>query len=87
MLQRLGLLEYEEVFKRQELSLTDIVQLNHESLKSIGIRFSGKNDETKHSTAYGINIVQKIFQLRALHPRDQRLRARKDHHVSQEEPQ
>ena len=38
MLQRLNLVEYEEVFKKQELSLTDIAKLDHEALKSIGIK-------------------------------------------------
>ena len=54
MLQSLGLMEYEEVFRIQELSLTDTAEMNHEDLKSIGISsvkhrksiikyFSGKN--------------------------------------------
>ena len=38
MLQRLKLVKYEEVFRIQELSLTDIAKLNHEALKSIGIK-------------------------------------------------
>ena len=38
MLKRLDLVEYEEVFKKQELSLTDIAEMNHEDLMSIGIR-------------------------------------------------
>ena len=38
MLEYLGLVEqYEEVFNKQELSLTDIADLDHEELKSIGI--------------------------------------------------
>ena len=37
MLQSLGLMEYEEAFKIQELSLTDTADMNHEDLKSIGI--------------------------------------------------
>ena len=37
MLQKLGLSDYEEVFKEQELSLADIAQLDHNGLKSIGI--------------------------------------------------
>ena len=37
MLQRLNLVEYEEVFKKQELSLIDIAEMNHEDLQSIGI--------------------------------------------------
>ena len=37
MLENLGLVEHEEVFRRQQLSLTDIAQLDHEALKSIGI--------------------------------------------------
>ena len=45
MLQRLNLVEYEEVFKKQELSLTDIAKLDHEALKSIGIKL------VKHRTA------------------------------------
>ena len=38
MLQRLNLMEYEEVFKKQELSLTDIAKLDHYALDSIGIK-------------------------------------------------
>ena len=38
MLQRLDLMEHEEVFKEQDLSLSDIAELDHEALKSIGIR-------------------------------------------------
>ena len=45
MLQTLNLVEYEEVFRKQQLSLTDIRQLNHEALKSIGISL------VKHCTA------------------------------------
>ena len=45
MLENLGLVEYEEVFLQQELSLTDIAQLDHEALKSIGI------SSVKHRTA------------------------------------
>ena len=45
MLARLGLEELEEVFKIQELSLTDIAQLDHEAFKSIGI------SSVKHRTA------------------------------------
>ena len=37
MLQSLGLMEYEEAFRIQELSLTDTADMNHEDLKSIGI--------------------------------------------------
>ena len=37
MLQRLNLVEYEEVFKKQELSLIDIAEMNHVDLQSIGI--------------------------------------------------
>ena len=38
MLENLGLVEqYEEVFNKQELSLEDIADMNHEDLKSIGI--------------------------------------------------
>ena len=37
MLQRLDLMEYEEVFKKQDLSCTDIAEMNHEDLASIGI--------------------------------------------------
>ena len=65
MLQSLGLLEYEEVFKGQDLSLTDIAELDHEALKSIGIR------SVKHRTAiikytsgkYKIKIIQCISLL------------------------
>ena len=45
MLQRLDLMEHEEVFKEQDLSLSDIAELDHEALKSIGIR------SVKHRTA------------------------------------
>ena len=38
MLQCLDLMEYEEVFKKQELSLTDIAKLDHSALDSIGIK-------------------------------------------------
>ena len=34
MLQRLNLMEYVEVFKKQELSLTDIAKLDHSALHS-----------------------------------------------------
>ena len=37
MLQKLDLVEYEKVFKEQELSLSDIATYNHDDLKSIGI--------------------------------------------------
>ena len=37
MLQRLDLMEHEEVFKEQDLSLSDIAELDHEALESIGI--------------------------------------------------
>ena len=37
MLQRLNLMEYEEVFKKQELSLIDVAEMNHDDLESIGI--------------------------------------------------
>ena len=37
MLESLGLMEYEEVFKEQDLSLADIAELDHEALESIGI--------------------------------------------------
>ena len=37
MLESLRLVEYEEVFKEQDLSLADIAELDHEALKSIGI--------------------------------------------------
>ena len=37
MLQRLDLMEYEEAFKKQDLSCTDIAEMNHEDLASIGI--------------------------------------------------
>ena len=37
MLKRLDLMEYEEVFKKQELSLIDVAEMNHEDLQSIGI--------------------------------------------------
>ena len=45
MLESLGLVEYEEVFKEQDLSLSDIAELDHEALKSIGIHL------VKHRTA------------------------------------
>ena len=45
MLQRLDLMEHEEVFKEQDLSLSDIAELDHEALKSIGIL------SVKHRTA------------------------------------
>ena len=45
MLQRLNLMEYEEVFKKQELSLTDIAKLDHSALDFIGIK------RVKHHTA------------------------------------
>ena len=45
MLQRLNLMEYEEVFKKQELSLTDVAKLDHNALDSIGIKL------VKHRTA------------------------------------
>ena len=38
-------MEHEEVFKEQDLSLSDIAELDHEALKSIGIRL------VKHRTA------------------------------------
>ena len=37
MLERLDLVEYEEIFRRQELSLSDTAEMDHEDLKSIGI--------------------------------------------------
>ena len=37
MLQRLDLMEYEETFKKQDLSCSDIAEMNHEDLASIGI--------------------------------------------------
>ena len=37
MLQRLKLMEYEEVFKKEELSFTDIAKMDHGDLQSIGI--------------------------------------------------
>ena len=37
MLEKLDLVEYKEVFRRQELSLSDTAEMNHEDLKSIGI--------------------------------------------------
>ena len=37
MLESLGLVEYEEVFMQQELSLAKIAEMNHEDLQSIGI--------------------------------------------------
>ena len=45
MLESLRLVEYEEVFKEQDLSLADIAELDHEALKSIGI------NSVKHRTA------------------------------------
>ena len=45
MLESLRLVEYEEVFKEQDLSLADIAELDHEALKSIGI------SSVKHRTA------------------------------------
>lgn len=45
MLEKLDLVEYEGVFKGEQLSLTDIAQLNHNGLKSIGISL------VKHRTA------------------------------------
>ena len=45
MLESLRLVEYEEVFKEQDLSLADIAELDHEALKSIGISL------VKHRTA------------------------------------
>ena len=45
MLEKLDLMGYEEVFKGEELSLTDIAQLDHNGLKSIGISL------VKHRTA------------------------------------
>ena len=45
MLQRLDLMEHEEVFKEQDLSLSDIAELDQEALKSLGIRL------VKHRTA------------------------------------
>ena len=45
MLEKLDLLGYEKVFKGEELSLTDIAQLDHNGLKSIGIGL------VKHRTA------------------------------------
>ena len=45
MLQRLDLMEHEGVFKEQDLSLSDIAELDHEALRSIGIRL------VKHRTA------------------------------------
>ena len=38
MLQSLDLMEYEEVFKIQELSLTDVAKLDHYAFDSIGIK-------------------------------------------------
>ena len=37
MLEKLGLVEHEEVFRTQKLSLPDLTKLDHEDLKSIGI--------------------------------------------------
>ena len=37
MLQTLNLVGYKEVFKKQELSLIDVAEMNHEDLQSIGI--------------------------------------------------
>ena len=96
MLQRLNLVEYEEVFKKQELSLIDIAEMNHVDLQSIGISLvkhrraiieylSGK---LKHDMELFPSAVQfmKIFQLRAPHLRGHRLEERrgqgKDHHKS-----
>ena len=45
MLQKLDLMEHEGVFKEQDLSLSDIAELDHEALKSIGI------SSVKHRTA------------------------------------
>ena len=45
MLENLDLMGYEEVFKGEELSLTNIAQLDHNGLKSIGI------GSVKHRTA------------------------------------
>ena len=45
MLQKLDLMEHEGVFKEQDLSLSDIAELDHEALRSIGIRL------VKHRTA------------------------------------
>ena len=45
MLQKLDLVGYEEVFKEEELSLSDIAKLDHIGLKSIGISL------VKHRTA------------------------------------
>ena len=45
MLQRLDLMEHEGVFMEQDLSLSDIAELDHEALKSIGI------SSVKHRTA------------------------------------
>ena len=83
MLQRLNLVEYEEVFKKQELSLIDIAEMNHVDLQSIGISLvkhrraiieylSGK---LKHDMELFPSAVQfmKIFQLRAPHQRSHRL--------------
>ena len=57
MLENLGLVEqYEEVFNKQELSLEDIADMNHEELKSIGIT------SLKHRKAI-INYVSGITLL------------------------
>ena len=45
MLEKLHLMEYEEVFKGEELSLTDIAQLDHAALDYMGISL------VKHRTA------------------------------------
>ena len=45
MLQTLNLMGYKEVFKKQELSLTDVAKLDHNALDSIGIKL------VKHRTA------------------------------------
>ena len=39
MLQRLNLMEYTELFQRENLSLPDIAVMNHEELQSIGVGF------------------------------------------------
>ena len=86
MLQRLDLMEYEEVFKKQELSLTEVAKLDHYALDSIGIKrvihrtaiieyISGK---LKHDMELFPSAVRfmKIFQLRAPHQRGHRLEER-----------
>ena len=45
MLEKLGLVEHEQVFRKQELSLTDVAKLDHNALDSIGIK------RVKHRTA------------------------------------